>query len=189
MDAFSKVTDEELMQLCKDGSEAAFTALYHRHKQPIMNFATQMTGNHEDAADVFQETFRYVFAKINTYEPRAKFSTLIYQVARNLSIDILRKRKRPAESIGQLTAPEMLTETPVEFTEKKELSAELRRAVEGISETYREILILRYGQELSYDEISEVLRIPLGTVQSRLHHAISLLRDRMVQKGVYHERK
>src|SRR3989338_5578394 len=99
MNRFMDCTDEELMRLCQQGVGEPFMTLYLRYRQPIMNFAIRMVGNYEDAADVFQETFRYVFTKINTYQHKAKFSTFVYQVARHLCIDILRKRDKQPKSL------------------------------------------------------------------------------------------
>jgi RNA polymerase sigma-70 factor (ECF subfamily) len=183
-DRNSSLSDEKLMDLCKQGIEAAFTTLYLRYRQPIMNFARRMVENQEDAADVFQETFRYVFAKIGTYQPKAKFSTLVYQVARNISIDVLRRKRRSTAKITLMRQP---NDTPSEFFEKEEVMGELRSEIAKLTEQQREILILRFGQGLSYDEIRDILGIPLGTVQSRIHNSISALRERLVQKGVRYE--
>lgn len=182
MQELTDKTDEELISLCKADVEEAFTQLYLRYRQPIMGFANNMLRNKEDAADVFQETFRYVFTKIRSFKHNAKFSTFIYQVARHVCIDVIRKRKRSKEKFVQVKSDSSGQLNPLFDLERKELSKELEEAVYKLPEYYREVILLRYGQGLSYEEISQVLLLPLGTVRSRIHNAISQLKDQIFFK-------
>lgn len=175
--------DEELMRLCQQGQTEAFEALYFKHRQSVINFAAQMLRNHEDAADVFQDAFKYIFSKIETYTPSAKFSTLLYKVVRNLCIDILRKRRR--RHVQQLN-PEIDiedTSSPGEpALDAQEVTRHIHEAMDQIDEAFREVLILRLLHDHSYEQIGEILQCPIGTVKSRLHTGLALLRKALRQK-------
>lgn len=178
-------TDEELMSLCREGVNEAFELLYLRNRRAVINFAYQMVHNNEDAADVFQDTFKYIFGKIETYEPTAKFSTLLFTVARNLCIDILRKRRR--RHFQQLI-PEIDIEDrkpgQEERIESREIGERLKDALDQIPESYREVLVLRIIHDKPYEAISEILQCPIGTVKSRIHMGLELLRKMVKQKHI-----
>jgi RNA polymerase sigma-70 factor (ECF subfamily) len=176
-------TDEALMLAVKTGDQVAFAALYGRHKDGVLNFCYQMLRNYEDAADVFQEAFRYLFGHAATYQPTAKFTTYLYHIARNLCIDILRKRRR--WNLRQLEPDyDVPDETPAGNSrlEDEEIEANLKRAMEEVPEPYREVVLLRVTQGLAYEEIAKMTDSPLGTVKSRLHTGFELLRQVLKRK-------
>jgi RNA polymerase sigma-70 factor (ECF subfamily) len=171
-------SDEDLMLAVRAGDELAFAALYERHKAGVLNFCYQMLRNYEDAADVFQEAFRYLYAHAATYEPSARFTTYLYRIARNLCIDILRRRKR-----WNLRAlePEVDVQDPAPAArsriEDEEIEANLRSALEEVPDPYREVVLLRVTQGLAYEDIARITDTPLGTVKSRLHTGFEVLRQ------------
>lgn len=169
----------------REGDAAAFTQLYNRHKSALLGFAFQMLRNWEDAADVFQDSFRYVYTHVSTYQPTAKFTTYLHQITRNMCIDILRKRRR--RSTGQLD-PEievpdatLTDDTPME---RGEVEAKIKGALEEVPDPYREVLHLRIIQDFAYEEISQIVDCPVGTVKSRLHVGLGLLRDLIKRKKI-----
>ena len=172
-------SDESLMLRVKAGDPGAFAALYHRHKTPLLNFCYQMLRNYEDAADVFQDAFRYLFTHAASYEPSAKFTTYLYRIARNRCIDILRKRRRwnlqPLETDVDAPGGEPRLDA-------QEVEAHLKRAMEEVPEPYREVVILRIVQGMEYADIATVVESPLGTVKSRLHVGLELLRKILKRK-------
>lgn len=170
------VTDEELMLRVKAGDRDAFAVLYERHKARLLQFCTQMLRNAEDAGDVFQDAFRYLFTHASTYQPTAKFTTYLYRIARNMSIDILRKRRRwnlqaldPAIDVADPGIQESKLEND-------EIEENIKAALDEIPVPYREVVALRVIHQMEYPQIAEVVEAPLGTVKSRLHVGLELLR-------------
>lgn len=170
------MTDEDLMLRAGAGDSRAFAALYERHKAPLVSFCYRMLRNWEDAADVFQETFRYLHAHAAEYEPVAGFRSYATRIARNLCIDILRKRRR--RRTGRLD-PGLDLPAPDDGPEldRAEVEARLRAALDDVPDPYREVLHLRIVDSMEYAEIAETLGCPVGTVKSRLHSALGVLRD------------
>ncbi len=178
-------SDEDLMLDVRAGDRDAFGLLYHRHRVPVLNFCTQMLRNTEDASDVFQEAFRYLFVHANTYEPSAKFTTYLYRICRNLCIDILRRRRR--WNLQQLDpAIDVRDDEPVRPTaiEQDEVQGEVKRCLDEVPEPYREVLLLRVVQGLPYEDIASATGSPLGTVKSRLHAGFDFLRRALRRRRV-----
>lgn len=169
------VSDEELMLRARAGDREAFARLYERHKAPLFQFCFQMLRNADDAGDVFQEAFRYLYLHAGTYQPAARFTTYLYRIARNMSIDILRRRKRwnlqPLDPAFQLAG----SDEPSRL-ESGEIEDGVREALEEIPGPYREVVLLRVLHAMEYAQIAEVVEAPLGTVKSRLHAGLEALR-------------
>jgi RNA polymerase sigma-70 factor (ECF subfamily) len=177
--------DEDLMLRAKAGDADAFAALYHRHREPLLAFCYRMLHNWEDAADILQDAFRYVHAHAATYQPAARFSTYLCHIARNMCIDVLRRRKR--WNLQQLNPEiDLPDETPDRGSplEQGEVEASIQRALDEVPEPYREVLHLRIAQDLPYEEIAQVVGCPVGTVKSRLHVGLGLLRQALKRKRV-----
>lgn len=178
-----EITDEELMLRVKAGDRDAFAVLYERHKARLLQFCTQMLRNAEDAGDVFQEAFRYLYTHASTYQPTAKFTTYLYRIARNMSIDILRKRRRwnlqaldPAVDVPD---PAPVQESRLESDEIEE---NIKAALDEIPVPYREVVALRVIHQMEYPQIAEVVDAPLGTVKSRLHVGLEILRQTLKKR-------
>jgi RNA polymerase sigma-70 factor (ECF subfamily) len=170
-------SDGELVAICNDGGPAeaarAFETLYRRHRDFVLRVARRFTRDRELALDALQETFAYLLTK---FPPRgtgltltARLSTLLYPVAKNCAISALRKANRYAGASGV-----ELDELPAEPGAAAE---PLDAALALLPPERREVLTLRFVDDLSLEEIAVALDIPLGTVKSRLHHAIKQLRD------------
>jgi len=171
--------DDVLVARAQQGDRAAFRQLIERHQRRLYQLALGIVKQHEDAMDVVQDTFVKVHQHLPAFKGEAAFSTWCYRIAYNLSIDTLRRTTR-GETIEEnsLSEEDVASElaTPEHASPQKvllrgELSAQLTRALESLSEAHRGILLLREVDGLSYEQISEVLEIPKGTVMSRLFHA------------------
>jgi RNA polymerase sigma-70 factor (ECF subfamily) len=165
-------TDEALVDAVNRGNESAFAALYYRYRDWVVGLAHRMTGNHEDALDVMQETFAYVASKFPGFALRSRFKTFLYPVVRHLATTRRRKNSRftgRSELSDDTAAPPL----PKPSDASRE---ELAAVMATLSETHREILLLRFVDDLSLDEIARAMGIPLGTVKSRLHTALATLR-------------
>jgi len=170
-------SDEELVAACNDGgpreAALAFEALYRRHRDYVLRIARRFARDRELALDALQETFAYLLKK---FPPAgeglvltARIQTLLYPVAKNSAISALRKADRYADTAD--VSPDELPAAPT--VEVEPLDAVLA----GLSAERREVLTLRFVDDLSLEEIAAALEIPLGTVKSRLHLAIRQLRE------------
>jgi RNA polymerase sigma-70 factor (ECF subfamily) len=135
----------------------------------VAGLAYRFTGSHDDALDILQETFAYLLKKLPALRLSAAMTTFLYPVVRNLSINISRKRRRDA---GSGDVPEELA--AAESTDSS--LAELNAVFRALPEARREVVLMRYVDEMSLGEIAAALEIPLGTVKSRLHNALETLR-------------
>ena len=180
--------DRDLVLACQasspTGLEGAFRDLYEQYKDRVYNVCYRITGNPTDALDAAQETFGILFRKIGEFRFESKFSSWIYRIAVNASIDLKRRASsRWAASLDALREQEdsrhdsrldledRLSESPVGAATRRELEAEIQRAILRLSPKLRAITVLRYVENLSYGEISESLQLSLGTVKSRLARA------------------
>jgi RNA polymerase sigma-70 factor (ECF subfamily) len=161
-------SDQQLIAAVNAGDPAAFDALYYRSRDRVMRLAFRFTGNHADALDVLQETFAYLFRKFPGFVLTAQMTTFLYPVVRNLSLAARRKR-RAVETID----PEM---PGFAVADPEQSRSELAAAMANLSTSHREVVLLRFVDDLSIDEIAAAVGIPAGTVKSRLHHAIAAMR-------------
>ena len=146
--------------------------------------------NGDDAADAAQEAFVSAWRALPFFREESNFATWLYRLATNASIDLLRREKRhraPLSLDDEEQSVDVADETasPDTLYEKKELREAVLRAMEGLSDEQRRILVLRELQQLSYQEIAEVLELDLGTVKTRIHRARKNLRDALVSSGTF----
>jgi RNA polymerase sigma-70 factor (ECF subfamily) len=184
-DSFSP-SDEELIERFQQGDVYAFELIVKRYKDQLLNFIYRFVGNHEQAEDILQETFLRVYRKRHAYRRVAKFSTWIYTIAGNLARTELRKRKRRRLfSISDIGIDDKDYEVADdEFNPEAHLDTILhdeviQAEINKLSPKFREVIILRDIQELSYEEISKILRVPIGTVKSRVNRARLRLQSRL----------
>ena len=163
-------SDVELVAAANRGEVDAFETLYLRYREWVVSLAYRYTRDRELALDVVQETFIYVLGKFPGFELRSQMKTFLYPTVRHLSIALQSKTtRRPPPDPGPLFEP---APDPAD----NERSRGLAELMETLPVGQREVLILRYADELSLAEIAESLQIPLGTVKSRLHGAIEAMR-------------
>ena len=183
-------TDEELISHFKNGDRSAYTTLVNRYKGKILNFIYRYVGDITLAEDLAQDTFFKVYLKKDSYKEIAKFSTWLYTIAANLAKTELRKiKRRKTFTISDLSKNENEFIIHDKFTneEGKVDSKEeqfLQSSMLQLEVEFRTIIILREIQELSYDSISKILKLPLGTVKSRINRGKLKLRDILNKKGV-----
>jgi RNA polymerase sigma-70 factor (ECF subfamily) len=163
-------SDQELIAAVNAGDAPAFDALYYRYRDRVMRLALRFTANHADALDVLQETFAYLFRKFPGFVLTARMTTFLYPVVRNLSLAPRRKR-RGAQAIDEEAMPGFV---PLDADAAR---SELAGVLVGLSPIHRDVVLLRFVDDLTIDEIADALDVPAGTVKSRLHHAIAAMRD------------
>jgi RNA polymerase sigma-70 factor, ECF subfamily len=183
-------SDVELVSTAISGREDSFEELVRRYQRPIVSYVYRMLGNYDAALDVTQEVFIKVYNSLARYSSEYKFSTWLYKIAHNASIDYLRRNSHYFQSLEQENADgsfelqiESKRDTPEQEQENKELRSEIEIVVNCLPVVYRELILLRHSQDLSYDEISEITNLPLGTVKNRLFRARDLMRQMFVERG------
>ena len=171
-------TDEELISRFQNGDERAYVELVNRYKDRLLNFVFQFLGDIEQAEDVVQDTMLRLYEKKHYYKEIAKFSTWLYTIAKNLANTELRKRKqRKTTLLSQFSKDDKTYELPSNDPEPGQeiqtniVNKIIRNAVDQLSEKFKIVIVLRDIQGLSYEDISEVINVPIGTVKSRINRA------------------
>lgn len=186
----SRIADNALISAYLKGDEYAFEELVSRYQNKLVNYVNRLIHDYEMAVDLAQEAFIRVYRNANRYKGEYQFSTWLYRIATNLAIDEIRRRERkgrfffynvrercPQED-GTRRLPD-LRYSPEKTLDRTEKLGKLQAAIDSLPEKYRFAFILKEVQELSYEEISKVLRISMGTVKSRVHRAKMLLREKL----------
>ena len=189
----SDLTDEELiLEFQKNNTVKAYEILVQRYKNPLINYIFRFLGDYEACADIVQETMIKVYRNKDSYKSIARFSTWIYTIAGNLArTEYQRRKKRNIFSINsygdddetfdipdESARPDVITDSGI----KNEI---IQKALLKVSDSYREMVILRDIQEMSYDEIAEVTGIAVGTVKSRINRGRTQLQKLL--KDIYKE--
>lgn len=188
----NRLTDEELILAFQQDEMEAFDILVKRYKDPLANFIFRFVGNHDDAADILQETFIRLYRKKHLYKSVAKFSTWLYTIAGNLaktelrkkshkfSFSIFKSRGKEEEAEFPLPDPDPM---PDHTTDSAMKSMKIHEALNQLPASFREAVILRDIQDLTYEEISEITGMPIGTVKSRINRGRTQLQDLL--KDIY----
>src|SRR5213080_4174450 len=165
---------ETLIQRCLNGDQAAWELIVRQYWRKVFNVAYKFVGKHDQAEDLTQEIFLKIFKSLDTFDRRANFQTWLISVSRNLCIDHYRSVRKERETIDRDVdanelAPPSRDEGPMAVLEQRDRVALLRQALAALPETLRTAVLMRDIQELSYQEIADKLRLPEGTVKSRIN--------------------
>jgi RNA polymerase sigma-70 factor, ECF subfamily len=165
---------EALIQRCLKGDQAAWEAIVRQHWRKVFNVAYKFVAKHDEAEDLTQEIFLKVFKSLDTFDRRANFQTWLISVSRNLCIDHYRSVRKERETIDRAVdttdiAPASPEPGPIAALEQRDRVVLLRQALAALPETLRTAVLLRDIQELSYQEIADKLKLPEGTVKSRIN--------------------
>lgn len=187
----ASVSDRELVASAITGSEGGFEELVRRYQRPISAYVYRMVGDYEVALDLTQEIFMKVYGSLSRYRSEFKFSTWIYKIAHNAAVDHLRRSTARETSIVKGADGDQY-ELPIESgklspeleSERKEQQREIETVVRALPAAYRELIVLRHAQDLTYEEIVEVTGLPLGTVKNRLFRAREMMRQQFIDRGI-----
>lgn len=198
MTAFGR-PDEELIALFQGGDREAFAQIVRRYQANLANFFFHLCYDRSTAEDLSQEVFLRLYTHLQEYEPRSKFVSFLYRIARNLWIDRLRRvagqhRKEvsietPLSGGEDADSPSLKDrlrtgqDPPADFLLRDELRELVRKALDRLPEEHRMVVILSEIHGMRYEEISEALGVPIGTIKSRMHHAMSRLKE--ILRNVY----
>ncbi len=182
-----EVDDWELVAQAQAGRMEAFAALVRRYQAPLIHFLRRTVNTPQDAEDLAQESFIRVYRNLARLRPQARFSTLLFSIARNLALNFLRDAKRrgrdTAVPLDGQEAGTAGTEQPDGHARLKEIEDALEQGLALLSEDHRTILLLREMQGMDYDAIAAVMGCRKGTVRSRLARAREQLRQRLLELG------
>ncbi len=173
--------DNALILRCKRGDRKALEELIKEYERPIFNAAYRILGNLDDAADVSQTVFMKAFERLDQYNPEYKFFSWIYRIAVNESIN-QRNRSKNLQSLEDEDVA--VSDSPEDAVDAESLSQIIQAGLMELQEDYRVVVVLRHFSDLSYRDISEVLRIPEKTVKSRLYSARQLMKTQLVEQGL-----
>jgi RNA polymerase sigma-70 factor (ECF subfamily) len=180
-------TDRELVEACRRGEAEAFRALFERYKDKVYSIALRYSGDAAAAEDIAQESFLKLFVGIGGFRGDSSFSAWLYRLVVNSCLDQKRRAWRLTplldEALDLLRSP---GQNALEGIMREEINAHLRSVVAGLSDEQRMLLVLRYTQSLSYDEIAEILGTSTGTIASRLsriHRTLERRLSRFAGKG------
>ena len=184
------ITDLELVAKSIAGREDGFEELVRRYQRPITGYVFRMLGDYDSALDVSQEVFIKVYNSLTKYSSEYKFSTWIYRIAHNAAIDHMRRNPAVQQSLETESADgtyqlqlESPNPSPEKDRERSEWRVEIDKVVRCLPAAYRELILLRHAQDLSYDEIADVTGLPLGTVKNRLFRAREMMRTIFLDRG------
>lgn len=185
---FKNRSEEELIKQAIDGDQKAYQTLFEAHRQAIFHIIVKIVRNNEEAQDLVQETFIKAFGSLKSYNPTYRFTTWIYKIAANSSIDFIRKRKLQTYSLDQpLNTKDGQVSVEVadmSYHPERDLSAKqqnisISEAIESLPDKYREVIIKRHQEDKSYEEIAKLLHVPVGTVKARIFRARELLKKKL----------
>jgi RNA polymerase sigma-70 factor, ECF subfamily len=187
---WARLNDQEVVLMARAGREAAYRELIRRYERPIFALLFRMLRDRELAEDLSQETFIKALNAIESYRPEFKFSSWIFKIANNAAIDHLRRRELDTLSLDgspHAETPEAMQatalqigarqESPLDTVEAKELGGAIEIAIGRLRPEYRSCILLRHVEGRAYEEIAEMLDLPLGTVKTYIHRARNELRQ------------
>ncbi|HKK20146.1 MAG TPA: sigma-70 family RNA polymerase sigma factor [candidate division Zixibacteria bacterium] len=177
-----------LIEQALKGSQKAYETLAERHRQAVYHVIYKIVRDKETAHDLVQDTFMKAFSSLASYRSEFRFSTWLYKIAANCSIDYLRKKKINAMSLDQqletkdgtvgIEVPDYSFH-PGHELERKEQRFSIEEAIDSLPDKYKEVIIYRHKDDKSYEEIADLLNIPVGTVKARIFRARELLKKKL----------
>ncbi len=180
----SLASDQDVVAWARDGADAAYRELLRRYERPVFSLIYRMVRDRELAEDLTQDTFIKVLNALDRYNPDYKFSSWVFKIANNATIDHLRRKELKTlslEGAPQATTQDRIEatalqlsasdESPLEELQARELGSQIEQAIEALRPEYRSCIILRHVEGRPYEEIADILDLPLGTVKTYIHRA------------------
>ena len=184
----SKEEEAQIIGQALDGDQKAYAVLVDKHQAAIFHIINRIVHNDEVARDLVQETFMKAFSSLATYRSEYRFSTWLYKIAANSSIDHLRKKRiqalsldRPVETADgtmEIEVPDTKYDPEMDLVRKQQRFS-IEEAIDSLPDKYREVINYRHRDDKSYEEIADLLSIPVGTVKARIFRARELLKRKL----------
>jgi RNA polymerase sigma-70 factor (ECF subfamily) len=173
--------DVQLVQASQQGDQDAFSFLMQRHQRRVFNLSLRMLQDYEDANEITQEAFLAAWQGLPAFRSEARFSTWLYRIAYHCCLRQIERRKREKIQHLVIQAEPFLEEKQVEdLLELRDQQTAVREQMEQLPTRYRVVLILRHLQEMTYEEMADILSMPVGTVKTHLFRARNLLKERLL---------
>jgi len=163
--------DRRLVTLALEGDDAAFEYLFDRYHEAIRRLLAQRMGNASDADDLLQETFIKVYINLHRYDPAYTFGQWVYTIARNTFVDYVRRRQDDLSIDERFAAPASTAPTPEESVINLQQRSQIEHYLDRLAPRYRRLIVMRFFDDYSYEEIAARLSLPLGTVKTQIHRA------------------
>ncbi len=189
---YKKLTDQEIVVLARQGREAAYRELIGRYQRPVFSLIYRLVRDREKSEDLAQETFIKVLNALDRYDPSYKFSSWIFKIAHNTSLDHLRKKEpqtlsldgsphaeTAAEQEASVIQALSTEETPEDYAASRELGATLEQAIGKLRPEYRTAIVMCHVEGRPYEEIAEIMGVPLGTIKTYIHRARNELKKEL----------
>ena len=189
---YAQLTDQDVIKHAREGRESAFRELIRRYERPVFSVIYRMVRDRELAEDLAQETFIKVLNALDRYDPSYKLSSWIFKIAHNNTVDHI--RKKTPEMLSLEGSPHARTqeqaeatsftavdtaEDPEQYTHSRELGAQIEAAIATLRPQYREAILLWHVEGRPYDEIADIMDLPLGTVKTYIHRGRNELREKL----------
>ena len=189
---YQQLTDKDVIEHARNGRESAFRELIRRYERPVFSIIFRMVRDRELSEDLAQDTFIKVLNALDKYDPSYKFSSWIFKIAHNTTVDHLRKKELDTLSLDG--SPHARTEEqaeatsfkpadrsldPERYTESQQIGSEIEAAIEELRPQYREAILLWHVEGRPYDEIASIMDLPLGTVKTYIHRGRNELRQKL----------
>ncbi len=185
IDDYIVANDQQLVVMVLEGDDTAFEYLFERYNVIIRRLFVQRLGSDIDADDLVQETFERVYFNLSKYNPEYTFGQWIYAIARNRFIDYARKKQDDLPLNDQSLATASSAPTPEESVINLQRRAQIERYLDMLTPQYRKIIVMRFFEELSYEEIAVKLRLPLSTVRTQIRRSREQMRH-LITEGDKH---
>jgi RNA polymerase sigma-70 factor, ECF subfamily len=189
---YSKLTDQQVVELARTGRETAFRELIGRYQRPVFSLIYRIVRDRERAEDLAQDTFIKVLNALGRYDPSYKFSSWIFKIAHNTALDQLRKKqpetlsldgsphaRTSVEAAASAVTPASDEQTPEEYTLNRELGSEIERALGELRTEYRTAIVLVHVEGRPYEEVAQIMDVPLGTVKTYIHRGRNELKKQL----------
>ncbi|MCC6446484.1 MAG: sigma-70 family RNA polymerase sigma factor [Armatimonadetes bacterium] len=183
------VSDRSLIDRCKRGDLGAFDQLFRRYTRQVYNYAFRMIPNYDDANDIAQEAFLRAYNSIKSFRGESNFSTWLFRIVYNVSLDEIKRRKNrsylsldeqlESDEEGLTRQVESQLPTPQEIIEKRERDRIIQEAIAVLPDYQKAMIVLYHMEGFSYEEIAEIVGLPIGTVKSRLNRARESLKEKL----------
>jgi RNA polymerase sigma factor (sigma-70 family) len=184
-------SDSLVIARARAGEEEAFAELLRRYRSAVYNLCVRMLRNREDAQDVAQDVFIKVFSMLDRYDEQYAFRSWLFKIAANQCIDFIRKNRvkllrldEPVEYKGEEIERQLKDEapTPEDTVQADEISKVLLAITDELPPHYRSMIVLRHQEHLAYEEIAELMDLPLGTVKARIHRARAMMKEKLLRR-------
>jgi RNA polymerase sigma-70 factor, ECF subfamily len=185
----SEQEDTQLVKASQQGDQDAFAALVSLHQRRVFNMVLRMLQDYEEASEITQEAFLAAWLGLPSFRGEARFSTWLYRIAYHCALKQLERRKRERFLQAAIEAEQILEEVnkqkqAEDILELRTRKAIVREQLEKLPAKYRSVLILRHLQEMTYEEIADILTIPFGTIKTHLFRARHLLKERLLAQHI-----